>query len=100
MSIKYDEVTHDILLRNRDNDDIIGEVLNLFSLMLNSGDYQEWGELHETKMKLNDAFQEYENLLNILKSQQAISQYEVNFQDSAKRKYNELRDRNRDNIES
>lgn len=99
--MKYDEVTNQVLQHSRDNDDVIMECLNLFALMLNNGDNQDYGNLQETKMKLNAAFQEYENLLNILRLKNEYTfDYSFEVDDSAKVKYKELIDRNRDNIEA
>ena len=101
MATKYDEVNNQILLRSRQNDDIILEVLNLFALFINSGEYQPYDEMMEVKFKLNSAFEQYEVLMNALRLQnQYTFRYQFDVDDSAKEKYNQLIDRNRDNIEA
>ncbi len=88
--MKYDEVNFQVFQHSRQNDDVIMECLNLFALMLNSGEYSEWCELHETKMKLNQAFVEYETLLKSIHLNN-----EHNYR--TKKIYSDLVDREKDN---
>lgn len=91
--MKYDEVNDQVLQRSRQNDDIVMEVLNLFALFLNSGDYEPYHMLPEVKEKLNMAMNEYETLMRNL---HLNSIHNIN----TKKKYDELKDKLRDNIDA
>ncbi len=56
----------DINIHNAANDDSVMQSLNNFSLLLQYGENYPWEELHETKMILNQAFSDYQELLRIL----------------------------------
>ncbi len=56
----------DINIHNAANDDSVMQSLNNFALVLNYGENYPLDELHETKMILNQAFSDYQELLRVL----------------------------------
>ncbi len=56
----------DINIHNAQNDDSVMQSLNNFALVLNYGENYPLDELHETKMILNQAFSDYQELLRVL----------------------------------
>lgn len=91
MTIKYDEVNQEMLQRSYENDDSIGQALNLFAIFLNSNEYQPFDELPEVKNILNQAFNDYNVLLKSIHINN-----DHNFR--TKKTYEFLTDKNRDNL--
>ena len=91
MGKEYQEGKY-LQIRDRENDDVIQQALNLFATMLNNECYG-YGELDETKNIVESAMEQYDVLKRSL---HLNSVHNIN----TKKKYLDLINRDKDNLEA